>query len=369
MLVELKLTGATQVTQAFKQMGTEIDALNRKLDNLIAKLQQASGASIQGISISSVKVGSSSSSNSSVGAGSTPKPIKPPPVVPPPKIKPPKPMDLGGFANTAINGGDLYARARAINPMLGAAVLAASALIAVAEASEKVVRSIREYGDFAFNARGGSSAVGLAGISAATGVSLSEASGLASSRPGGAAQLNREIDQLRNIKDDDVAARFAKARGLEGYRSVRNLTDKEYEQAQNVDRVGPAQIRAADRAVAEFNISISNLATKIETAAIPVIQFYANELSSIIDIMNFGIDNSPLYQFLKWLAGAMNGGNNNPADKMNQAADKMNEAAGKLSNAVYGGGERTTKAFPTAWGWYADKSAINNNIRNLGSVI
>jgi hypothetical protein len=227
------------------------------------------------------------------------------------------------------------------------------------------------YADFAFVSRGGGigASAQLAGISRAAGVGLDEAGKLASDRPGGARQLNYEIDQLRSITDDVMAAKFAQNRGLEGYRSVRNLTDSQYESSKNAPQVSNASIVVADRAMADFNIELAKLTVTVETALTPVIAVLANEFANVFDVLNTTITNSPLYQGLKQLSELLGGGDKNPGDKMNEAADKMKDSANKISDAVYGGGARARNAVPAAYNWYPNADMVSKDIRKLGGLI
>jgi hypothetical protein len=357
MRIDLTLSGANDIRNSFKGMSSDLDVLNRKLDATQAKLN-GMGAGPGGPTVATA----------TASGGSVP-PVASPPVLPSVAKTPSK-----SFTGVAVgSSGPTQARnvANAFLNVLPAGVkIAVEALAVLALASYEAAKAAREYADFGFIARGGREQGNqLAGISRAAGVGLGEAGQLAGSRPGGAAQLNAEIEQLRNIVSDEAASQYARNRGIEGYRSVRNLTDRQYEDAKNQPQIGKGSEVLADRAMAQLNIELGRFATIAETIAVPVFTMMVAQISSIADLIATDVEGSPLYKGIQALTNLFNTGTNSAADKMDNAADKFRDSVNKIQDATFGGGPRTRGAIPAAWGWATNNGATANQIHGLGGIL
>lgn len=345
MRVELTIGGADQVKAAFRSLSDELDKLNKKLDATAGKLSAAGQAAGGGGGITSSNISVSSVASS--------------PVVKPPIVSPPVISGAGSGIASAIAG------------IPGPAKLAAAALAAVASAAMQASKAITEYAQYAFIARGSSADKGaVAGISRAAGVGIDEAGQLAGSKPGGSRQLKYEIDQLRNMKDDDMAAKYAQNRGIEGYRSVRNMTEGQYQRAMNAPQITGAGQRVNDRATTEFNSALSQLSVTVQKALMPVIVDMTVKFVSFVKVVEFIIAPlSDLGDLITSFVDKLTGGNHEDASQKQLDAAKMNkDSANKISDAVYGGGNRTRGAIPAAWGWYPNQAHVQREIRNLGSI-
>lgn len=359
MRVDLVLGGGDVVKTAFRDLSAELDKLNQKLNVTINSLQQLAAAASQNFG--------ASASGSGISA--------------PPIASPPSSGSSGGGQHGSFNAHQLIrgvtsgnASGAVTHGLLSFArvapeiAIAAAALVAFTESLSQTTKAVRDYADFTFNARGGSGAArGLAGISAAAGVSLDEASGLASERAGGAAQLNREIARLRSITDDQEAARYAKSRGIEAYRSVRNMSDEQFNQAQNAPGTSASGIRAIDQAATDLNQEWQKMSITLQNAIIPVAASLTHDLARLVEILNMSIEGSGLYRLLKWMGDMIGGGANDPGQKMSNAADKMDDAANKIKDATYGG-PRTKGAVPSSWQWYQESQNSTNRANRLGSL-
>jgi hypothetical protein len=361
MRIELTLGGSDAIKSAFRDMSAELDKLGKKLDKTQSQLNGVSDAA---------------SGFAPQSSAPTVPPVAVPPVVTPPQISVPSgsgskkigvqgmnlPQNNGQLVDTAIKGLAMVAPEAAV---------VASALVILGKAAESAAQAVRFYADFAFNARGGANAAReLAGISNAAGVGLDEAAGIAASKPGGARQLRAEIDALRNMKDDEQAARYAQNRNIEGFRSVRNMNDSQYKEAQGLKGFDAGEIKAVDQAMTGLSIASTRLWHSIQKSLLPtfvigakVVEEFTRELDALVQLATNPIG------FASDMWEKITGGQKDAAERMNQAADKQIEAANKIHDATYGGGNRARGAIPAAWGWYQDKDAINKNIRGLGSMV
>jgi len=363
MRIELTLGGSDAIKSAFRELSQELDKLGAKLDKTESQLNGVADAA------SSFAPGASSSSPSIP-------PIATPPVVTPPQVSGAsgsgsKKINLQGM-NLPQNNGQLVDSAiKGLALVAPEAAVAATAVAGLAKAADAAAQAVRAYADFAFNARGGANAAReLAGISSAAGVSLDEAAGIAASKPGGARQLKAEIDALRNMKDDEQAARYAQNRDIEGFRSVRNMSDRQYKEAQELKGFDAGEIKAVDQAMTGLSIASTRLWHSIEKSLLPtfivgakVIEAFVEDLSALVELATNPVG------FATDMWDKITGGQKDAAERMNQAADKQIEAANKIHDATYGGGTRARGAIPAAWGWYNDKDAINKHIRGLGSMV
>jgi hypothetical protein len=347
MLVELELKGADSVRSALRDLSKYLDDINKKLDQTTAKLQ------------------SMARNSPSVSVPSAPSVIAPPVISGSTSSSPSTaatPSPIGNPGQRLVN--KAWEEFSKLNPIVANTV---TAIASLGYAAFEAAKAIQQYADFAFNARGGpGSAARLAGVSTAAGVSLDEASGLASRLPGGSQQLNQQIQFLRNIKDDETAARYAQMNGLGGYRSVRNMTDEQFKNAQNTPGVSANEQRAVDQAMADFNIETGKLVRTLQIAAIPVFVELTNTLSSLEKFANFSIQTSPLFLGIKWLIDHMGG--QSPTDKLADAANDLKEATVDLKDAVHGGGPRSRNAYPASAGWYGNQDQMRQDSRHFGAL-
>lgn len=155
MRVDLVLTGADAIRNAFRGLSSELDALNKKLDQTQARLNNiAKSAGGNGGGGSSSSTGGSSGGNTSP---TTPPPVAIPPVAVPPVISTAN-TAAAQFKGVAVGSSLQTSGRNAANALLGTlptqAKLAAEAVAALAVASYEASRAIREFADFSFIARG-----------------------------------------------------------------------------------------------------------------------------------------------------------------------------------------------------------------------
>jgi hypothetical protein len=383
MVFELKLAGIDNINSSFDKLSRALDAMGGKLDSITSKMNAMATAANN--AANSVKAAGSAAGSGSASGQFTkaqlaminaipvhqPAAGPVPPVIAPP-VQPPPLHHANAAAATAMQTG-VHVADFIIKNLANPSVLAAGAIAALAGAANAAAESVRQYADFTFQARGGESASKLAGIAGAAGVDLGAAAGDAASRPGGSVQLLNEIDQFRNIKDDDAAARFAQVRKLEKYRAVRNLTDEQYSDAKNFRGNSADDIKRVDRAMADFGNSLQKLYAIGSHYLIPVMEDWAMKIKLIANgfaLLDEWWRNSKLGKLIERLIGANPGEDKQlkAGDKMDQAANKMNEAATKLVEAMAGGGPRARNAFPAAYAWYGNAEAARNNAKYLGSI-
>ncbi len=355
MKVELLLTGADAIRNAFRALSSDLDNLNRKLDSTQARLNT---------------MGAGSGVSSSSGSPSSSPAVAIPPASPPVVGKPPS----GGgttFKGVAI-GSSVGTQGRNIaNSALGMFApevkIAVEALAALAAVTYIAAHAIREYADLQFVSRGGPGAGSqLAGVSKAVGVDYGEAGGLAESRPGGAKQLNMEIDILRNIKDEQAAAVYARNRGIEGYRSVRNITDEQYQLAKNQNGIPEGAQVAADQSFASVSIAFTELTNDIRVALVPALLVVATTTTALIRVIDTII--APLTLLGTAISTFFEHGDK-AADKISNAADKFQDSVNKIQDGAFGGGARTRGAIPAAWQWAQKNGATANQVQNLGGIL
>jgi hypothetical protein len=251
----------------------------------------------------------------------------------------------------------------------------AAALAAVASAAMQASKAMTEYAQYAFVARGSlADKSALAGIAGAANVGLDEAGQLAGSKPGGSKQLLREIDILRNTQGEEMAARYAQAHGIEGFRSVRNMTEGQYQRAMNQPQVSAAGQRVNDRLTTEGNLALKELTVNAQKALIPVILNMTVVFVNLMKVANLMI--APIAAIGEWLADwadKLTGGDHNDAAKKQLKAAEMNmDSANKISDSIHGGGARVRGAIPDKMGsaasWMYNQQYVQRQIRQLGGI-
>lgn len=363
MRIDLVLSGSDAIKSNFRSMSDELDKLNRKMDSFGTKSQSAGAKAAKGFAdIASSDQGLSTPTNTTSAT-----PPKVPNIVPALVRTLPALASGGGTSNFASLA------TSALGKFSGVTAIATLAVTGLAAASMKAAEAIRSFGDFAFNARGFGDSRALAGVSKAAGVSLDEAAGLARQRAGGASQLQREIDQLRygfdkSKEGEEGAARYAQSRGIEGYRSVRNMSESDYQNAQNISTPSQAQVAGLDSATAHANASFAELANTVNVILIPIATVFKGITSVVADGLNFIL--APLKALSDLLTNGMDFGRqqDKAADKQVEAANRMHEAANKIHDTIAGGGNRTRQALAPAQIWYQNRHDMDKQINSMGSI-
>lgn len=366
MRVDLVLGGADAIKQAFRDISAELDKVNKKMGTFAS----SAGSVKAGSSFANLASGSSDIVSSAT-SGVNPS-ITPPSVAPKANSAVSVAQGILGARSLGSAAGAAASFIGKLNPVLG---VAATAVTAFAAAVFESAKNIREYADFAFNARGGPGAAGqLAGVSNAAGVGLGEAAGISKNLAGGARRLNQMIDQLRDMKSDEDAARFAQANGIEGYRSVRNMTDSQYEKSKNMQTFGPDDQKKVDVVTTDMNLAFRDLTITVEKDLLPVFTILGEGASALAIIFKGIEEISPLGQLRKASEGIgqlwdqLTGKGDSAADKMQAAANTQMDAANKIHDTIAGGGSRARSAIPAAGTYYNNRSQMDQQINQMGSL-
>jgi hypothetical protein len=384
MRIELNVSGADQVKAAFRSMSDELDKLNKKLDATAGKLSKTAGSAAN--SATSVSAGTNSSSTAfdgqsgsvdlnSSGWWKTPKP----PVSfdnhhPLPNI--PIPVNPSGHNGNLAGGSNPMATVAGLRMLTPAALGASFALTAVAKAGAEFLVASRAYSDFVFVSRGrGEASVALAGVSRGAGVGLDEAGQIAANKPGGANQMMQELEMLRKMPNDIAAAWYAKMRGIEGYRSIRNMSDAEWEASKKAGQTSDWAQRTNDNNARRYNEAAGSWTSGASEiwAGILAVGSYAAKVAVMGSLPGFIDELKHLPEQWKnamdFITGHTKSAQEEAAKQQLDAAHMNADSANKIKDAVYGGGARTKGAIPAAWGWYNQSIDFSRDAKSIGAIL
>lgn len=260
-------------------------------------------------------------------------------------------------------------------PALSKFLPVVNAVAAMAEALKFAGQRAGEYSDLTFRGKSGEGAArSVAGLGTAAGVDLSDVANDAASRPGGAAQLANQLRTLRNIDNDQAAARYAEMTGTSRYMNVRRnrMDDETFNNALDPTRHGIDSTRAnaAARSMAKLNEVLTSLADKAANLLLPTLTKVLDLLSWLGEFVNKN------WSWMKAFFGPVVNyyDSVSPSDKAQMdAANKQQAAAQQFMDAVSnftgfaGGGQRARGSVPSALLWYGQAQALYNDSKFLGA--
>lgn len=244
-----------------------------------------------------------------------------------------------------------------ITTMITKVAIAIAALYAVVQSAVAV---IKWWGESVKNSvatfwkTGGTAAVAgqLRGIQAALNLDPSSIQNAANAQPGMGRTLVHKLRILRGMKNDELAAYFARAHGLQDFMGVRDLSEKDFRKAMNEQlNVTPDKRKS----IAEFNAALGGLKKTFDDLALglsPFIRGLTNFLKMITAIVNF-----IRRTFEDSVIGKIYG----MIDKLSQNSDDMKDAARDFREGVdkftektgtFGGGNRGNNPIPRSWTWW-----------------
>lgn len=184
----------------------------------------------------------------------------------------------------------------------------------------------------------------------------------------------KALEQIANMSDDGMAARYAKQLGLPEAMRLREASPdvrKRFLSQQN-ELANPAHRRA----VADFNLELANLKQSFEKAVVALAPFLkvismiagvvASVVTWVIDLYN------KIPAWLKGLTGigdlfSRSGSKKNDALDKNTQAIMDNTAAMNNFRQIFSQGPRAGSAIPSAWGYETLRRAQLGELANLGA--